>query len=110
MTLGSYGRGRKEKMPYQCYVTSQLKMAGIREKLFFCHHPDACAVEMLYHFLTASQAKIHVKTDLPLQSLTEQGNLTLWRRNYFFNFSTLCIKNVNNTGTKQVSIMKQTAF
>ena len=37
--------------------------------------------------------------------------LTLWRRNYFFlNFSTPCIKNVNNTGTKQVSIMKQTAF
>ena len=36
--------------------------------------------------------------------------LTLWRRNYFFNFSTPCIQNVNNTGTKQVSIMKQTAF
>ena len=29
---------------------------------------------------------------------------------FFFNFSTLCIGNVNNTGTKQVSIMKQTAF
>ena len=38
------------------------------------------------------------------------SNLTLWRRNYFFNFSTHCIKNVNNIGTKQVSIMKQTAF
>ena len=36
--------------------------------------------------------------------------LTFWRRNYFFNFSTLCIWNVNNTGTKQVRIMKQTAF
>ena len=36
--------------------------------------------------------------------------LTLWRRNYFFNFSTPCIQNMNNTGTKQVSIMKQTAF
>ena len=36
--------------------------------------------------------------------------LTFWRRNYFFNFSTLCIYNVNNTGTKQVRIMKQTAF
>ena len=36
--------------------------------------------------------------------------LTFWRRNYFFNFSTLCIQNVNNTGTKQVRIMKQTAF
>ena len=28
----------------------------------------------------------------------------------FFNFSALCIQNVNNTGTKQVGIMKQTAF
>jgi len=37
--------------------------------------------------------------------------LTFWRRNYFFfNFSTPCIQNVNNTGTKQVRIMKQTAF
>ena len=39
------------------------------------------------------------------------GFINLWRRNYFFfSFSTPCIQNVNNTGTKQVSIMKQTAF
>ena len=36
--------------------------------------------------------------------------LTLWRRNYFFSFSTCCILIVNNTGTKQVSTMKHTAF
>jgi len=36
--------------------------------------------------------------------------LTLCRQNYFFYFSTSCIYNVNNTGTKEVSIMKQTAF
>jgi len=38
--------------------------------------------------------------------------LTFWRRNYYFflNFSTPCIQNVNNTGTKHVRIMKQTAF
>ena len=29
---------------------------------------------------------------------------------FFFNFSTFCIQNVNNTETKQVSIMKQTVF
>jgi len=29
---------------------------------------------------------------------------------FFLNFSTSCIQNVNNTGTKQVSIMAQTAF
>jgi len=28
----------------------------------------------------------------------------------FLNFSTSCIQNVHNTGTKQVSIVKQTAF
>ena len=39
------------------------------------------------------------------------SSLTYWRRNYFFfNFSTSCIQNVNNTGTKYVRIMKQTAF
>jgi len=36
--------------------------------------------------------------------------LTFWRRNYFFNFSTPWIWNVNNTGTKYVKIMKQTAL
>ena len=39
-----------------------------------------------------------------------KGCLTFWCRNYFFSFSTLCILNVNNTGTKHVRIMKQTAF
>ena len=29
---------------------------------------------------------------------------------FLFNFSTLCTQNVNNTGTKYVRIMKQTAF
>ena len=38
------------------------------------------------------------------------GWLTFWHRNYFFNFSTPCIQNVNKTGTKYVRIMKQTAF
>jgi len=37
-------------------------------------------------------------------------HLTFWRRNYFFNFSTLCILSVNNTGTKYIRFMKQTAF
>jgi len=36
--------------------------------------------------------------------------LTFWSRNYFLNFSTFCIQNVNNIGTKYVRIMKQTAF
>jgi len=36
--------------------------------------------------------------------------LTFWRRNYFLNSNTSSILNVNNTGTKYVGIMKQTAF
>ena len=39
-------------------------------------------------------------------SLLFAFGLTFWRRNYFLNFN----KNVTNTGTKQVRIMKQTAF
>ena len=48
----------------------------------------------------------------PYGSLDVKGLicLTFLRRNYFFNFSILCIQNVNNTGTKYVRIMKQTAF
>ena len=36
--------------------------------------------------------------------------LNFWTRNYFFSFSTACIQNANNTGTKYDRIMKQTAF
>ena len=39
----------------------------------------------------------------------EKHGLTFWRRIFFY-FSTLCILNVNNTGTKYVRIVKQTAF
>jgi hypothetical protein len=33
-------------------------------------------------------------------------SLTLWRRNFLLNFSTLCISNMNNTDNKHGSIMK----
>jgi len=36
--------------------------------------------------------------------------INLLATDFFFNFSTSCIQNVNNTGTKYVRIMKQTAF
>ena len=38
--------------------------------------------------------------------IASHSTLTLWRRNFFLNFSTPCIYNVNNTGTKKGSIMK----
>ena len=47
---------------------------------------------------------------IPASKLTAVSILTFLRRNYFLNFSTLCIYNVNNIGTKYVRIMKQTAF
>ena len=40
----------------------------------------------------------------------EERLLTFWTRNYFFSFSTPCVYNTNNTGTKYDRIMKQIAF
>ena len=67
-----------------------------------------------------SQTRVSVPfADLPCQVLFTQTAaapqqsmwcLTFWSGNYFFNFRTPCIQNVNNTGTKYVRIMKQTAF
>jgi len=41
----------------------------------------------------------------PLYGSLGVNGLTFWRRNYFFNFSTPFIENVNNTGTKHARIM-----
>ena len=49
-------------------------------------------------------------TEAACISLWRDTKLTFWRRNYFFNFSTPYIENINNTGTKYVTIMTQTAF
>ena len=54
---------------------------------------------MLYRKMAAvccKKHKEHMKTVCGAELLA----LTFWRRNYFFNFSTSCIYNVNNTGTK----------
>ena len=59
------------------------------------------------------QIFIYSPTDAQMSYLKKtilKFTLTFWRRNNFFNFSTHCIQNVNNTGTKQVIIMKQAAF
>jgi len=42
--------------------------------------------------------------------LSMQVEVNLLAPELYFNFSTPCIKNVNNTGTKYVRIMKQTSF
>ena len=42
--------------------------------------------------------------------LLEKPGLTFWSRSYVLKFSTPCIQSVNNTGTKQVRIMKQTGL
>ena len=55
-------------------------------------------------------SKFYLFTNWYTSELSSKTILTFWRRNYFFNFSTHCIQNVNNTGTKYIRNMKQTAF
>ena len=48
---------------------------------------------------------------LTLCLISSLNLLTFWRRNYYFLIlGHPVLKNVDNTGTKQVRIMKQTAF
>ena len=53
------------------------------------------------------QEKREINTKKPVikdvKPSMKERKLTLWRRNYFFNFSTPCIENVNNKGTKQTT-------
>ena len=55
---------------------------------------------------TVSAAFVMSIMDVPYS----QRDLNFWCRNYLFKFRTPCILNVNNTRTKYVRIMKQTAF
>ena len=91
------------------------------DRAFWCaRHPSLL-------LCTAFEERIHIGVTASLRSAihlcfsspaccsrcvpcTNMQFLTFWRRDFFFNFSTPCILNVNNTGTKQISIMKQTAF
>jgi hypothetical protein len=62
---------------------------------------------------TIKTNRLHLTSGRTCWPLSEQAvisSLTFWCRNYFLNFSTPCIQNSNNTGTKYVRIMKQTAF
>ena len=43
-------------------------------------------------------------------NVSDTFSLTFWCRNYFFLILAHLYINVNNTGTKYVRIMKQTAF
>jgi len=67
----------------------------------------------ILHARRATQGKFHIMDTTNLKGHHTQFSnphdlvpgvcplfLTFWRRNYFFNFSTLCIQNVNKTGTK----------
>jgi hypothetical protein len=48
----------------------------------------------------------NIPTTLDNKILLTHRFSALWRRNFILNFSTPCIQNVNNTGTKKGSIMK----
>ena len=47
---------------------------------------------------------------IPPHPIFWRSILTLWGRNYFFDFCTSCIWSVSGTGAKQVGVVKQTAF
>ena len=68
---------------------------------------------MLWYLIT-SQGKISKLANRGYSSIKLKLNsfpcLTFWSRNFFFNFSTPSIWNVNNTGNKYARIMKQIAF
>ena len=57
-----------------------------------------------------SKKKTVQKIQFPIILDKNNVYLTFWDRNYFINFNTSCIQNVNNTGTKYIRSMKQTAF
>ena len=50
------------------------------------------------------------KINTTLSRSNIDDNLTFWRRIFFLILAHPVYKNVNNTGTKYVTIMKQTAF
>jgi len=112
-----YLQKHTEHPPYCCctyfYITYNLFVF----RLFLL-----CTFLVIFVFFALLENKIHWQesnvwrskeknTILPRSLVhSTRSELIFWRRNYFFNFSTPCIKNVNNTWTKYVRIMKQTAF
>jgi len=79
---------------------------SVSEAASFCHSIFVTVHNRLFH--KSKFASWHESVSRHKCSIR---CLTFWRRNYFFlNFSSPCIQNVNNTGTKYVRIMKRTAF
>ena len=73
--------------------------AVLMQREFLCRHAVLMKIEPLCSHAVLMQIEI----------LCRHAVFIFWRRNNFF-FCTFCKQNVNNTGTKQVRIMKQTAF
>jgi len=83
-----------------------------------CRQTSACLLRNLHlqRFdlpLLLPQTRIAIRlqrTKISLHIKYYSFSLTFWRRNYFFLILAHPVYNVNNTGTKYVRIMKQTAF
>ena len=83
-----------------CYATS----------CFLCYRYLLCFSEGCLALNAGKLKRLTSSRTLFWENVGHMKFLTFWHRNYFFNFSTPCIKNVNKTGTKYVRIMKETAF
>ena len=94
--VGFFKSSRFFVSPCSFFTTMTDQIFLIETEFFFC-----CTVQ------NESSDIIQVTQSLNMFQFQAFGAGFIY---FFFNFSTFCIQNVNNTGTKQVRIMKQTAF
>ena len=85
-----------------CNISQKLFVKLLSRGLTSLLPADNILPETRYSFRAPSCLCIASQILCPLSYV-----LTFWRRNYFFfNFSTTCILNVNNTGTKYVPLIQ----
>jgi len=82
-----------------------VRFAGCCSILQICRSAIKTSVASSWHFISKWSVNL-MGYLIDVNFFRRSGYLTLWRRNFLLNFSTSCIWNVNNTGTKKGSIMK----
>jgi len=96
-------KGRIHGRTVMCVSVRGLQQSNLEIRCSLCNHlvdvPDTTIFDAI-----CTELQFQIAGNLP--SLP----LNLLASELVFNFSTPCMQNVNNTGTKYVRIMKQTAF